>query len=322
MKCGMENNITKGLKRSLHFAVVFGICTFFMSSCTNGNKRDIVNTNIDSDTLPVMADENYLQLVNELIKSYENVFDTVRVEARFAGEQQTVNAFLHDSTHMIILGRNLEAAEVEAATKAQGLTPQQNTIAYEAIAVVCGRTSADSIFDLDAFRQQRQGTVNKYTGKDFIFEQAGGSALTYLFLKTGLPKDATQNMFAIDSLQKFTDYLAANDNSIGFLSYAQISDQDDPAVRELLNTIKLLPVVHTDTSGKRMVVQLSQSSIATGEYPFVRPIVIIAGNFSQRIGTAFVNFLYKSKSARIFLKAGLVPYQIPEREFLIKDEEL
>lgn len=310
------------LKRSLHCTVAFSICSFFICSCTNGDKKDLIKTNVDSDTLPIMADENYMQLTNELIKSYENVFDTVHVQARYAGEEQIVNAFLQDSTHMIILGRNLEAAEVEVATKTQGLTPQQNTIAYEAIAVVCGRASADSIFDLDAFRAQRQGAVNKYTGKDFIFEQAGGSALSYLFLKTGLPKDATQNMFAIDSLKKFTDYLAANENSIGFLSYAQISDQDDPAVKELLNTIKLLAVVHTDTSGKRMVVQLSQSSIATGEYPFVRPIVIIAGNFSQRIGTAFVNFLYKSKSARIFLKAGLVPYQIPEREFLIKDEEI
>ncbi|MBC8046146.1 MAG: substrate-binding domain-containing protein [Fimbriimonadaceae bacterium] len=293
----------------------------FSAACKQKENNKLSDFEYNFGAAQITCDENYKSLTDELIKSYENVFDSTDIEASYVTEQDAIDLFLKDSIQLMMIGRNLSEAELNNASITQGLRPKQNIIAYEAIAVIASTEMPDSIFDLDAFIQNSSaGVKNKYTDTKFIFENAKSGTLAYLFNTTGLQQPSTQNMFAVDSLEAFMQYLKTDKNAIGFLSFAQLSDNDDPVVKDILKEIKILKVVHTDTTGVRMIAELSQSTIATKEYPLVRPINVVVGNISERVGMGFVNFLYKQKSARIFLKAGLIPSQIPERQILINED--
>ncbi|MFN0276922.1 MAG: PstS family phosphate ABC transporter substrate-binding protein [Chitinophagales bacterium] len=273
---------------------------------------------VNKGKIEIIADENYEQITDELIKSYENIFDSTDIVPTYENENAAISKFMNDSIHLMLIGRRLKPAEINNATLSQGIPPREHIIAYDAIAAVTLKNSNDTLFDLDAFIANRNGNVkNKFSDTKFIFTSAQSGTLAYLFEKTGLANPSTQNMFAVDSLQQFISYLQKNTNTVGFLPYTLISDIDDPQVKEILEDISLMKVVHTDTSGRRMIVELSQSTIATKEYPLVRPINLVLGNASERLGTGFVNFMYKSQPGRIFLKAGLIPAQIPERQIKI-----
>ncbi|MBC8173777.1 MAG: substrate-binding domain-containing protein [Chitinophagales bacterium] len=298
---------------------------FFILSAGCKQKQRHVSPiqNINQGSIQIASDVNYQSLTSELIKSYENVFDSARITATYASGQDVIQSFLKNEAQLIIIGRNLTPAELNNAEIAHTLRPKENIIAYEGIAIVTGLQTPDSIFDMDAFIGTiRDKKMNQYTGKQFIFQNERSGTLQYLFEKTGIQGAALDNMFAMDTLDSFLRYLNQNTNAIGFLSYAQISDKDDPEMKEILKQVKILSVVHTDSTGKRMISELSQSTIATNEYPLVRPINVVVGNISERVGSGFVNFLLKTKSARIFLKAGLIPVVIPERQIFINQENL
>ena len=94
---------------------------------------------------------------------------------------------------------------------------------------------------------------------------------------------------------------------------------DDPGMKEIVGNIRVASVAKKDSSGTRVVYELSQSSIAAKKYPLQRKVNVVVGNIPELLGTGFVNFMYRSKASRIFLKAGLVPEKMPERQVKIID---
>lgn len=299
-------------------SLILLLCLFTLQACKKAEDSTRKKFAVNEGEIKILVDDTYTQLAGELIKSYENVYDSAHIIAESANEEKVFAQFMQDSVQLILTGRMLRAGEIAMATEKQGIPPRENIIAYDAIAVVHAAESKDSIFDLDAFAANRNGDdKNKYSDTKFIFTNAQSGTLAYLFENTGIKNPSTENMFALDSLNTFIEYLQKNTNAIGFLQYALISDKDDPLVKETLEKLRIMQVVYTDSTGTRMISELSQSSIATKEYPFVRPINLILGNAPERLGTGFVNFMFKSKPGRIFLKAGLIPAQMPEREIKI-----
>lgn len=288
-------------------------------------KQDKNNAEIFPDNnkgkLDISAESNYRQLATELIKSYENVYDSAEIRITFMEESKVLNSFMNDSIRMMILGRMLTDKEISFIEQKQRMKPQQHIIAYDAIAIIKSTRSSDSIFDLDAFiENKKNGVKNRYAHAKFVFEKGSSTTLNSLLIKTGIRQDALANMFSTDSLQTQISYIEKDTNAIGFLSFALVSDLDDPAVKDILSKVKILSIKYSKNDSEKLVAELSQSTLATQEYPLVQPINIVMGNTNQRLGVGFINFLFKSKSARIFLKSGLVPAQIPERQLLIKTE--
>jgi hypothetical protein len=40
-------------------------------------------------------------------------------------------------------------------------------------------------------------------------------------------------------------------------------------------------------------------------------------NPKERVGTGFVNYLNRQRGSKLFLKAGLIPTRMPERDFIV-----
>lgn len=293
------------------FLLVIGICFWRCSS--NSFDKDVENMN--KGEIVIYADASYTSLVGELIKSYENVYPEAKIKATYASDREILDAFLQNKTQMIITGRELNATELAALEKTHKFEPEQFKIATEAIAVITSQNNPDSVFDMNEFIKSRKpGYTGKYQNTNFVFNKANGSMINQLIENEGA---SLLNMFSLDNKDTLASYIAANLNTIGFISFAEISDMDDPTAQAILEGVKVLSVSKTNAEGIKQVYELSQSTIATNSYPLQRSVTVVKGNISQLLGTGFVNFVYRSKASRIILKAGLIPAKMPEREIKV-----
>lgn len=294
------------------FLLVLG---FSFSRCSNSGSFDKDVENLNKGEIVIYADESYTTLVGELIKSYENVYPEAKIKATYGSDKEILDAFLQNKTQMIITGRELNSTELAALEKTQKFEPEQFKIATEAIAVITSSNNPDTVFDMDEFIKSRKpGYTGKYQNTNFVFNKANGSMINQLIEGEGA---SLLNMFSLDNKDTLASYISANENAIGFISFAEISDMDDPTAQAILEGIKVLSVSKTDEKGVEKVYDLSQSTIATNSYPLQRSVTVVKGNIAQLLGTGFVNFVYRSKASRIILKSGLIPAKMPERQIKV-----
>ncbi len=270
--------------------------------------------NMNKGTITIYAESEYRVLVEELIQSYENVYPESNIQPVFASDAEVMQALLQDKTRMAFLGHGLTENQMKAMEKMQEIEPEQFLIGREAIAIIASYDYPDSVFYFDAFLQGNSGDAGSTAfTPQYVFNAENSNMITQL-LGGNLVHDG---MFSLANADTVIGYVARNPKAVGFISFAAISDFDDPAVKEMLGKVQVLQVAHRDSTGKEIVTPLSQSTIATREYPFQRYVTVVKGNTPELLGTGFVNFLYRSKASRIMLKAGLVPEKMPERQVKI-----
>ena len=300
--------------QQLTILIVSSIALF---SCNNKHFDESVE-NMNKGALDLYADESYRNIMDELVKSYENVYPESKINIRYASEKDVLNAMMNGTTHMIVTGKKLLPGEMEKIEQTNKMKPTVSKVATEAIAIITSLNNPDTIFDFDAFLTIKSGQSDlNYVNKKYVFVKGQSSFVNQI---TGNAAENLTNMFSLDKADTLINYISKTNDSYGFISFALISDTDEPATKEILKKIKVMYVAQTDSTGVKKVYDLSQSSIAANEYPLQRSITIVKGNMAQSLGTGFVNFMYRSKASRIFLKAGLIPVVMPGRELLIKEE--
>ncbi len=302
--------------RKIGLIILLGCTALIISSCSNKHFDESVE-NMNKGEISIYADDAYQSIVSELVKSYENVYPESKINVTFASEKAVIEAMMSGKTRMMITGKQLTQAEQDKIEQANEIKPQINPIATEAIAIITSVESPDSVFDFDAFMTSRKNAGAKLpVNNKYVFVKGQTSFVNQI---TGGTTGNLSDLFSLESADTLIRYISQTTNSYGFISFAMISDMDDPAAREILNQIKVLKVMKQDSTGVKRVYELSQSSIAANEYPLQRSIYVVKGNMAQSLGTGFVNFMYRSKASRIFLKAGLIPAVMPERQLLIKE---
>lgn len=300
----MQNNTTiVALLQTL--SVLAGSC----SGCSSSGSFDERTENLNKGTLTIYADTAYAMIVGELIQSYENVYPESHITAVYTSDAEVMQALMDDKARMAITGHGLTKAQEQELTRRQEVEPEQYIIGREAIALIASYIFPDNIFDFDAFLQGGS-PVSTYA---YVFNQENSNMVSELLGTAG----AQNNMFSLENADTVIGYVSRKSDAIGLISFATISDFDDPAVQEILKKVKVLAVANSDSTGKKIVTPLSQSTIASNDYPFQRYVTVIKGNTPELLGTGFVNFLYRSKASRIMLKAGLVPEKMPERQVKI-----
>jgi phosphate transport system substrate-binding protein len=298
----------------IYFALVS--IAFIQFGC-KGKSFDEDVENLNKGALTIYADESYKTLLDELIQSYENIYPESDIIPTYGADDMILNAMLKDATRMMITGRTLTAQELEALEKVNGIAIKQFEIGREAIAVITSVNNPDSIFDYDEFVASRTpGYRGRYSNVGFVFNKKNSGMISDL-----LPGTQTNlnNLFSLENTDTLVAYIAANPQTFGFISFAEISDVDAPNAKKLLSANKVLTVAKADSTGSSIVTELSQSTIMTKKYPLLRSVNVVKGNTPQLLGTGFVNFLYRSKASRIMLKEGLIPANMTERKIEIVD---
>lgn len=298
------------MKQPINLSVIALVLVALMGANCKKGSFDERTENMNRGTISIYAEAEYRVLVEELVQSYENVYPESDIQIVYGTDAEVLQALISDKTRMAFLGHGLSDEQKKAIAKVQEIEPEQYVIGREAIAIIASHDFPDSIFYFDAFLQ---GNSGDQSGWQYVFNAENSAMIGQLLGNS----EAHPGMFSLGSADTVIGYVSRNPKAVGFISFATISDFDDPRVQEILQNVKVLQVAHTDSSGREIVTELSQSTIATRAYPFQRYVTVVKGNTPELLGTGFVNFLYRSKASRIMLKEGLVPEKMPERQVKI-----
>lgn len=269
------------------------------------------------DSITVYCDEAFRYIIDQEVRVYENDQPDQHLQVIYLSEAEVLRHLTADSFSTVVIGRRLRESERQQLFKKNHISPEERCFARDGIAIVA---SPDFALDTLSYVQVGRLVAGSATDYRVVFEGNGSGVLSYMF---GLfSQSARPSAFAVKNTEELVAYLQKDAKAIGFIPYDKISDDDVASVRDLLKKVKLLYVSRPDSTGLTVVSAASQSEIADESYPFARPINFIQHSMDQKVGTGFVNFLYKERSGRIILKSGLVPVNMPSRTININTDGL
>jgi phosphate transport system substrate-binding protein len=155
-----------------------------------------------------------------------------------------------------------------------------------------------------------------------VFDHEQGANARFLRDSIIQGKKFSSNCFALKSNEEVIDYISEHKNAIGVVSVNWVSDRDDPTVEQFLTKVKLMNVGPGDYYDYSKYVKPYQAYIATKQYPLCRCVYAILREPRNGLGTGFVSFIAGEKGQRMFLKAGLVPVNMPIRLVEVTSDNL
>jgi phosphate transport system substrate-binding protein len=285
-----------------------------LSGCQSNNKEEKVNTsileNVNKGVFKVYAEENTAYLMEQIIEVYTSRFPEATIDIRYAEEWDVIDKMVDDSARIIVLQRELNEEELDYIRRAFDTKPIQSTFAYDAIALVRDRAAEQKVIPYDQFLGWMQRGEHR-----FVTLAEHLDIYKLLIRMTGV-EGKEPALEIVKSMDDLKNYLAANPDKVGLLPFFLVSDQDDPKAKELAAKFSWLGFeMEKDT------IFPSQSTIFTKEWPLIKSYTFISCKISRTQGFGFVNFVHSIPMKKLIVKAGLIPYRMPERAVVIKPQE-
>ncbi len=296
--------------------VLFGLCLGLLLSCKDRSKSNKGSDDILTGKLPVLVDQTLLPIIKESADVFESSYPNSSLELMARPEIKAVNALLSDSAYVVVLTRKLNSQEDDYFRK-RGIQPKIFQMASDAIVLINNRSSADTIISQKNVKSLLEGNL---AGQRMVFDNANSSTLRYLKDYYKLDKIDPKAISAMKDSEDVMKYVGENANAVGVIGYNWYLKAVEKN-SQLLDKIRTLSIENVSAGADRAhFYKPSQSTIADGVYPFIRPVYIMNYQPNMGLGLGFSAFLTGDRGQRIILKAGLVPVTMPGREIIIRDE--
>jgi phosphate transport system substrate-binding protein len=269
--------------------------------------------------LTVSVDETLQTVLKQEAEVFQFLYDSIQLNTTYGNESELLSRFRNGKADVLVLARELKESEKQALKEQDTIYTLEMRVAYDAVALIGNAGFNDNDLDI-AFLKSLFDVKNK-NGYKLVFESNHSSCVDYVLNTLGYKEKVSGNVYGLKSPDEVIAYVEQNKDAIGFIPYSFLSDTDDERVKGILKRIKILSLRVQNSKGEVEKVSANQSDIASGTYPLIRTVnTITRFTHSDNLERLFVNFLYKEKGARIFLKAGLIPANMPEREINVNTE--
>lgn len=292
------------------FIVFFGV--IFISSCnTKPTSKKEVISEWNSGTITIATDENLKNIAEQLSQIYEHENPAAHIIFNYQPQDKIIDDFVNGKTTSMLISRNLTKNEKEVSKQNQKTKTLENVFGFNAVAVISNPNFNDSILDINELSNflQPNSTVK------LVFDNKQSGIARYIMKLANIEPGLFKNALVVNNSNEVIEYVQRNQTSIGFIPFNLISNHDEDETKNLLQSIKILDVKQNDT-----IHEVSQENIYNFSYPLQQSINIVLGRNPELVGTGFTNFLTKERSAKILLRAGLVPAYMPKRNFEIRNE--
>ena len=292
-------------KGRLHGAIV--ILTFalvFFSGCNSQNERTDLDTE-NSGTIHISVDESFKPVIDSQIQVFEALYPKAKIIADYKPEAQCFRDLLKDSTRMIIVTRGLTDQEEKFYKDSFSFFPTYSKVANDAIAVIVNNNAKDSVFTMAKIR----GILDGSTGDNQIAVFDGLSSTSTVryasdSILRGKPFDP-KKVLGEKSSEDVINYVAQNNNVIGFVGVSWIGNKEDSTQLSFLTKVKIAAI--ECSCPEKKFVKPYQANIMTKRYPLVRGLYYILKENYNGLGSGFANFLEYEKGQLIFRRAYLGP---------------
>lgn len=295
------------MKKNSILLVFLTLLGLFLWSC----KEKVSST---ENKAVIYCDQDFKYVMELQREVYEADAVNEKIFIQYMSGEEVLQNLLNGKAQVAIIGRSLTEQETKFVLKVDSVYPKEHLMAKDAVALVTGKSSPLQNLNYAQFLDDLKTGNSPY---NLVFDsKQSGVVRSFDFLTNTNAK----TLFALDSIEAVIDYLNAHDNAIGFLPYAKFSDEFNPEMQKLLTKVKIIPLDITDSVGQELRISASQSEIALNDYPLIRPINYIIAKPRETVSRNFINFLYKNRGAKVFLKAGLIPAIMPGRDIIIKND--
>lgn len=311
-------------KRNSMMAAILAVIALVFTGCGPSGK---INETPTSGNIKISVDESYSLIMDTQISTFEAIYSYAIINASYKNEVDCFADLLNDSARVIVVNRNLTAAE-EQKLKSQQIIPKTTKIAYDALAIIINKENKDTIFTYEQIEGVFNGKISKWAdinpaskngGINVVFDNNKSGNPRYFKDKFKLNSKFPEYCYAVNSNEEVINYVEKNPGAIGIISVNWISDTQDTVSQRFLNKIKIA-AVSDEGNTEGPFLKPYQAYIADGSYPFVRDVNMISREYFNGLGTGFVSFVAGEKGQRIILKSGLVPATMPIRLVQIKKD--
>lgn len=285
----------------------------FIMGCNNQSKQPLELAK--KDTLEIYVDTSLAVLINEQRKAYENDHNNPIIQLKYLQEAPILKALMNNTVNCAVLQRQLTISERQYFQKKEDFLPKEHIIAHDAFVFVTNKENVrNALYASEIKDYFVKGNIKEF---QFVFENNNCQAIPYFRAYYGLNDQQLSRAYSKNDLQDLMQFLKTDAYSIGIIPFSYIADIEAQSTIDLLKGLKILSVKFSDSSKRELLINPSQESITTQDYPFTMPIVLLNCNMEKKSGTTFVNYIFKPKAQRLFLKCGMVPAIFPGREVIV-----
>lgn len=272
--------------------------------CSNSGKQPLETST--SGTIRISVDESFKPIIDSQISVFVASHPDANIIAEYKPEAECLRDLAKDSTRMVIVTRGLNSDEEKFYKDSLTYVPRFERIAYDGVAIILNNNAKDSIFTMEEIAEILRGT-SKYKFRP-VMDGTSATSTVRFAIETILAGKGLlgSNVTAARSSQGVIDYVANNEDAMGFIGVSWIGNREDPQQVSFLEKVKIASIQCVSCSNETYV-KPYQANIATGRYPMVRSLYyIVKENFSG-LGSGFANFLQYERGQKIFLRAYLWP---------------
>lgn len=282
------------------------LCAFMytISSCSGSHERTDIDTP-EKGVIHISVDESFKPIIDSQIQVFEALYPQAKVIAEYKPEADCFRDLIKDSTRMIIVTRGLTPEEEKFYKDSLQYGPTWNKVANDAVTLIVNNKSQDTLLTMEKIR----GILDGSTGDKQIAVFDGLNATSTVrfavdSILKGKPFDP-KKVFAVKSSQDVINYVASNDNAIGFIGVSWIGNKEDTSQLSFLKKVKIASLACK--CPEKTFVKPYQYNILSRRYPLVRGLYYILKENYDGLGGGFANFMQYEKGQLIFWRAYLGP---------------
>ena len=297
-----------------------------LGSCAQ--KRTPANVNVGREKiytgeLVLDVDPGLEPVMRHQQEVFEYQHDSVKLNIRYRNESEMLADFRNKKATVLIMCRALDSTEQRSLISHDTLYVREIKIAYDAVALIGNKAFSDKGLDIETLKRYFSPANTSTDGPRMVFEDQHSSVVKFVLSKLGYKEKVSNQVYALKSTEEVINYVKNNKNAIGFIPFNFLSNVEDQRVKNVLDSIKILSLRTKDKAGKDISVSSNQSDIALGDYPLTRNIYAeMRFSYEDNLDWLFVNFLFKERGGKIFLKDGLIPARMPARDIDVNTDGL
>lgn len=297
---------------------LYGFLFSMVISCNGGGNPNAVSSSDDltSGTIHISADESFKPIIDSQIKVFMSQYPKAVIVPHYKSEAECIKDLLNDSIRMVIITRGLSEEEVNSLKDTILFKPPFGRIASDAIAVVVNNKAKDSLFTMGDIRSFMKG-ISGFRLTPVLDGKTATSTIRFMVDSVLKGEILSPDIAGADSSQGVIDYVAKNENAIGFIGVSWIGNPDDKDQLAFLSKVRVASIEARNEPGK--FIKPFQANIATKRYPMVRGLYYVLKENYSGLGRGFTNFLEGEKGQLIFQRAYLVPSKM---DFSIRDAQM
>jgi phosphate transport system substrate-binding protein len=289
-----------------------------MTACSKApTVKEAEDAGLGGDTIKVSIDETLKNVMEQEVEVFNYLQDTAILEVVYLPEAEVMNDLREKRADIVLIAREFSVAEEKALIESKKQYTKNYPIASDAIAIIADKDYGKKGLDVEELKKLLTTNSTDKTAQ-LVFDNKESGVIKNIQKFVGGDAKLSSSLYALKSSEEVIEYVQQNKNALGFISYSVIGDTDDLKVKAVLEKVKVLSLKQKNAKGEIVETSATQNDIAYGAYPLTRPVTAIT---KYKLGDTrewdFISFLTRSKGARIFLKAGLIPYIMPEREVII-----